>query len=223
MENYRLPASNQLETAYNKGRLFVNSQEYVKEIEETRLKDILFMSREQENILDNMRIHEGEEKAEKRSSFKVYAAQIKTIAEAFEVYQAVAKNHISSTHVMCGFRIFGSAFHTLQDYVDAKEHGGGRKILEILKGLKVWNIIVVIVRYHNGPNLGPRRFEIIGEMVRQVVASFPGALNYGRYFTDQETLKALNEAAVKPEPKDKTQNARGRRPYRRHPRGGRRR
>ena len=219
MENGRLPSSNQLETAYNRGKLFVNGEEYEKKLKEPKIKDILFMSREQESMLDSIEIHEGDSKTENQSTFRVFLKQISKLDEAVDVYHAIAKEHISASHVICGYRIFGSSFHTLQDYVDAKEHGGGRKILEVIKNARIWNVVVVVVRYHNGPNLGPRCFEIIGELVQQAIASYPGALNYGRYFTDQDSLRILNDAAVRPKVAEKPKSSRGRRQRRRSGRG----
>ena len=58
---------------------------------------------------------------------------------------------------------------------------------------------VFVVRYHNGPNIGNLRFSIVAEMTKEVIATFPKALNYGEYFSDQTTLKALNNAAERAE------------------------
>ena len=126
---------------------------------------------------------------------------VKSIEEVQNVYYRMKAEHMSATHVMCGFRIFGSRFHELQNAQDDGEHGGGRCILDVLKEQKIWNVAVFVARYHNGPRLGGQRFEIITEMTKEVIASCPKALNYGRHFVDKTTLKALNEASTKPIPR----------------------
>ena len=68
------------------------------------------------------------------------------IEQVNEAYLAIAKEHLSATHIMLGFRIFGSQFYNLQDYCDA----GGRAILNVLKDMKIWNTVIYITM---GPTL----------------------------------------------------------------------
>lgn len=49
----------------------------------------------------------------------------------------------------------------------------------------------------------------MNEMTKQAIATFPKALNYGQWFSDQISLKALNAAAVKPEVQNLLHAARG--------------
>ena len=77
-------------------------------------------------------------------------------------------------------RIFHAAAPLHQDYSDDGEWGGARKILDALKLAGIFNVAIFVVRYHNGPNLGPRRFEIIESMAKDVIADYPGVLDYGQ-------------------------------------------
>ena len=95
---------------------------------------------------------------------------------------------------MCGYRLFGTRFYQMQDFSDDGEAGGGRIILDQLKLSQIWNTAVFVVRYHQGPNLGKRHFEIIKTSTRDAIAAFPKALNYGRFFQDTELLSILNGA-----------------------------
>ena len=213
MENYRLPQSHKLTLAYKKDDLYVNDKKYVKAIKTPQVKDTLLLNKEQENNLFTLPLHEGKSVDENGSYFQVYAAEVESHEQIQEMYQAVQIRHISASQVFCGYRVFGSSFHKLQDFVDAQEHGGGKSILDAIKATNVWNISVFIVRYHNGPNLGARRYQIINDMTKQVIASFPRPLNYGQYFTDQVTLKHLNSACIQPEREqsdDQVQHTRGR-------------
>ena len=198
MQNFHLPAAYSMDMEYNKGDLMVNGEKYAKQIGTPTIKDGLLLSREQEILLDKVQLHEGQSRAENGSNFQVYIKDVNNLEEVQSAYQAVHKNHMSATHIMCAYRIFGNKFHVLQDFCDDGEHGGGRACLGALKEIKVWNIVVFMVRYHAGPNLGKRRFDIMTEMVKQGVATFPKSLNYGQYFQDQLVLDALNKATEKP-------------------------
>ena len=199
MENRRLPEAHRIEHTFQKGKLIVNDEMYQKEVNEPTVKDMLLLSREQEAILEDIPLHSSEQKAENGNLFQAYMIEADSIEKVEQAYRAIFKKHISATHVMCAHRIFGSSFHRLQDYVEGKEHGGGRAILNTMKDSGVWNIAVFVVRYHAGPNLGPRRFEIMKELTRNVITSYPHRLNYGQFFSDQITLTALNAAAKRPE------------------------
>ena len=119
-----------------------------------KIKDMLLMNREQEGILNQIKMHEGKPRHKDGSAFQVFVTEVSGIEQVQEAYFAVKKNHMTASHVMCGYRIFGSRFYNLQDYLDDGEYGGGRVILNALKDVKVWNLAIFIVRYHNGPNLG---------------------------------------------------------------------
>ena len=216
MENKRLPESHKLEMAYNRGELMVNGEQYKKEVESPSSRDILLMKREEEIEIEKHNFHETPTRSENGSFFKAYGKEANTVEEVQEMYQAIRAKHLSSTHIMCGYRIFGSSFHLLQDHVSDGEWGGSRYILEAIKNAKVWNFAVFIVRYHNGPNLGKLRFDIVADLTRDLISGYPKALNYGQFFTDQITLGHYNTAAERPERPDgkanNTPQSRGRRP-----------
>ena len=210
MENKRLPESNRVDIAFNKGKLVVNNEIYEKEVVKPSLKEMLLLSREQEFMLDKVQFHQTTSREEDGSFFRAYMREAKSIENVMESYFALAKEHITASSVMCAYRLFGSKFYQLQDYVNANEHGGGRAMLAAIKEAKVWNIVVFVVRYHHRPNLGARRFEIITELTKEAISSYPKTLNYGQYFIDQVTLRILNEAAVRPEFDGDNKRGRGR-------------
>ena len=57
----------------------------------------------------------------------------------------------------------------MTDYNDNGEIGAGRRMIEWLSEQRISNVAVFIVRYHSGQNMGPRRFELILEIVEELV------------------------------------------------------
>ena len=214
MENRRLPISHKLELAYDKGQLLLNGERIGNAINTPQVKDALLLKKEDEAELDAIPIHSTPKQIHNGSIFQAFAIQAKDFDKIQMAYVALNNQHLSASHLACAYRVFGSSFPHLQNYVDGGEYGAGRKMLQVLKDLKVWNIAVYIVRYHNGPNLGPQRFEIIDNLIKEVVTSFPKALNYGQFFTDKTLLKNLNKAAEVPVKGDNPQK------FGRIPRGG---
>ena len=188
--NRKLPMSHQVTMKHRNGRFLINSEEYVDPVEVPSNKTMLLSS--EEFSIQKAQIHKGTLKSAKGSNFYAYAKMINSIEEVHEAYATVKADHLSATHIMCGCRIFGSKFFYLQNYSDDGEHNGGRQILNALKDLKVWNIAVFVVRYHDGPNLGKLRFKITQELTTDVVTSYPRGLNYGHSFTDKTLLKVRN-------------------------------
>ena len=131
---------------------------------------MLLLNKEQENILDDLQPYEGTPVNEGGSNFQVYAIDIESHEQVAEAYEAICKNHMSASQVFCAYHIFGTRFYMLQDHQDSFEHGAGKVMLDAIKSAKVWNLAIFIVRYHNGPNLGAHRFEIIEELTQQVIA-----------------------------------------------------
>ena len=212
MENKRLPESHQVEIRHKQDSLYVNSDKYQKQVPVPTLKDALLLNGDQEVALSSVPLHEGDSREEEGSLFHVYAVEADGYEQVLEGYNAVNNGHLSASVIVCGYRLFGSRFYEMQDYQDSHEHGGGKVVLDAIKSTKVWNIAVYIVRYHNGPELGGKRFDIMREMTKQVIAKFPRPLNYGQFFADQSTLRFLNEAVLNPEitqPKE-AENKRGR-------------
>ena len=205
MENRRLPTSHQATIAYDKGILHIDQKRYKKEVEAPAIKDVLLLSDEEGARIDSLPVAEMGSKALNGSKFIAYAAEVKSHQAVKDAYLHVKAQHISATHIMSGYRIFGHKFYTLQDYSDDGEHFGGKCILNQLKEAKIWNFAVFIVRYHNGPNLGRVRFDIISDLTKDALASYKKALNYGQNFREQDLLGILNKSAV-PQKENKKDN-----------------
>ena len=66
----------------------------------------------------------------------------------------------------------------LMDYDDDGEIGAGRRILDLLNTLNLTNIVIFIVRYHSGRNLGVRHFKLILELVNELANLNKNQNNY---------------------------------------------
>ena len=171
-DNRNLPVSHQSTMKHQKQNLLINGEKYVKEVEVPPIKEILIKNRNIDKAFAELKIHSGPMKSVNGSTFYAYAVQANNFEKIKETYQIIKEEHISATHVMCGYRVFGTRHYNLQDFSNDGEHSGGRTILEKLRSAKVWNMAVFIVRYHEGPNLGRLRLEIIGDLTSESNRNF---------------------------------------------------
>ena len=191
-DNRRMPMSHQVALTRQKGKLVINGEVYKKAVQPPSLKQILLDSTPVS--LQNSNIHKGDLKMVNGSAFYTYSTPAASFEQIQQAYKTIKALHISSSSIMCGYRIFGVNHFNLQDFSDDGEHGGGRVILKQLKDAGVWNIAVFVVRYHDGPQLGAQRFKTIEDLAKDVIASTPGVLNRGQGFRDQNLLNIFNEA-----------------------------
>ena len=187
MDNRKLPMSHQASITRARGNVIINQEPYQKAIVPPKLKEVLLAS--QTHNLQKLQIQSGSSHQEKGSAFYVYAAKVTSFEDIKEKYGAIKAEHLSASHIMCGYRLFGAKISNLQDYSDDGEHGGGRYILNMLKELSVWNLAVFVVRYHDGPNLGQRRYQIISSLTKEIVSSYHGPLEYGQGLHDKQLLR----------------------------------
>ena len=192
-ENRALPISHQVTATLNKGELRINNEKYVKQIRPPTTKDFLLSTPEESKQIKDTAIFKGPKKQMNGSNFYSYMVEVKSMQEIKHAYSVLKHEHFASTHIMCGYRLFGARFYNLQDYSDDGEHFGGKAILDSIKEMKVWNLAVFIVRYHNGPNLGQTRFKIIRELTKEILSSYPKTLNYGLKSKDQALIKAFGK------------------------------
>ena len=191
-ENRRLPVSHQVTVKRRGENLYINGDKYEKAVTPPPIKEVLLAS-EEDLSLKKDKIHSSAQKCVKNSTFQAYIAEATSFEKVKEIYMKIKAKHLSATHIACAYRIFGSRFYNLQDYSDDGEHKAGSTMLNVLKTHKLWNMAVFIVRYHEGPNLGKLRFQIIEEMTSNVIASYPRALNYGQHFRDTKLLKIMSK------------------------------
>ncbi|CDH17234.1 related to Protein IMPACT homolog [Zygosaccharomyces bailii ISA1307] len=75
-------------------------------------------------------------------------------------------------HVMCAWRmkrVLDSREIVFQDCDDDGETASGSRMLNLMVAMKVWNVMVVVVRWFNGTHIGPDRFRHINAAARDVI------------------------------------------------------
>ena len=105
----------------------------------------------------------------------------------------IKEQHLSATHIMCGYRLFESDMISLQNYSDDGEHGGSRRILDVLKQSGVFNVAIFVVRYYGSKNVGKARFDAITELAEKMLGAIPSP-DRGERSGEPETFKALQQA-----------------------------
>lgn len=91
---------------------------------------------------------------EKKSKFIAYIKPVESAEEAEEFIDKIRKEHWNATHNVPAYII--GMNQEIQKYSDDNEPSGtaGLPMLEILKGNKLVNVVVVVTRYFGGTLLG---------------------------------------------------------------------
>ena len=199
MDNRRTPASHQLTILKKKGELEINGELYQKAVEPPLIRDVIQIAKSKMEQLEELEVHHIGFKELNESIFYSYIANVESHAEVKLTYQKVKREHIGATHVMCAYRIFHANAPVYQDYSDDGEIGGASRILNVLKSVGAFNTVVFIVRYHEGPNLGPLRFDIITDLTQEAVAESPSPIDYGQTCgkNDHPLLDSLKKSTRK--------------------------
>ena len=212
-DNRRLPLSHQVAMKYERGKFKIDGQDYRKVVTTPSIKEVLLADPAKEMSIKDSSISEGDTKTVNGSSFYSYLVEASTMREIQEMYNVIKNEHISATHIVCGYRLFNKKIHSHQDYSDNGEFFAGKTILNVLKEANIWNVAVFVVRYHEGPNLGKQRFDIYSDLAKSAIGSLKRSLNYGQNFTDKELLSVLSGVEDQKRDAEKKRNeiaARGR-------------
>ena len=97
-----------------------------------------------------------------------------------DIEQGLAKMKIrygDATHTTFAYRMEDADGPFGQSYFHDEEEGAGRATLNILKDREVNKIVVFIVRYYSGKNMGRRRFEIYTNLAKKAVTMFKTKLD----------------------------------------------
>ena len=113
-----------------------------------------------------MTFYETELKCEQGSKFKLYATEIKNSTDAKLAYKSVHRFKLASisTHLISAYR----TSENVQGWQDDGDHGMGRQLYNSMKDKGLNNTILFLARDFGGIHMGQRRFQVIGEMVKEV-------------------------------------------------------
>ena len=99
----------------------------------------------------------------KGSSFQGHAASIHSVEEAALAREALFQdpNVSTASSIMYAYRLLDHNHQVVRGYSDDREWLGGQTLDHLLDELKQDGVFVAVSRHHNGPNLGPARFDHI--------------------------------------------------------------
>ena len=99
------------------------------------------------------------------SDFMAFTFKTDQLLEVKRAYKKLKGMHSATDHIIAAYNL-----RTTSGYQDDGELGSGTRVLKFLKETRPLNIAVFVMRYKNGKNIGPTRFEIIDQVVQQAIA-----------------------------------------------------
>lgn len=162
-ENKKRQTAEQFKMSAKRGRLLIDEQPYEKIIHPPTPRELMKPDPDLYKVADEIDMVRGKDNTTHGSKFITYAAAVHDTRDVQAAYLKVRMKFADATHVVCAYRLTGVHTPTLQDYVDDGEFGAGRIILNVLKEERLMNIVIFMIRYHGGRNLGPMRFDIFRE------------------------------------------------------------
>ena len=196
-ENRAMPISHQFDINVKGNEMTLDGDKYVKMVDPPTAKQLLLAPTSIQDEFRATNMHQGSEKQHGTSKFKVYVAEVHSFNDIKQAYVKVKEANFGASHIPCGYHLFRKDFPFKQDYADDTETGAGQTILDELKSYGVFNVSLFIARFYDGQYISRARFDIIKQLTKDALASYPGPLCYGHNFKDQATLKALRAAVCR--------------------------
>ena len=82
---------------------------------------------------------------------------------------------MAAPHNTAGYRLFSPEGAVTKDgYHDDGEHGMGKTVRDTLLQNDAKNLIVFVTRHYGERHLGPKRFDIVKEMVKVLIKKVKG-------------------------------------------------
>lgn len=201
-ENRKKPTDSKLNMTVKKGRLLINEQPYSKAITAPSPADIFKPDEKLWDLANEIDMVKGEEESKLKSKFIAYAAAIQDHDDIQAAYTKVRTKFANASHVACAYRLPGQNTPNLQDYVDDGEFGAGRVMLGVLKERLLMNIVVFMIHFHGGTNLGPIRFDLIKKVTQSAVSNLTKKLDQQKREEEEQRLKDLAAQKNNPTPEE---------------------
>ena len=202
--NKSLPRESQTAMTFKKGQLKVNNAPYKKKVEEISGKDVLQMTGEELQELQEVAATTESCMQEKGSTFFMYAAKVASLVQVRKLHKHMTIKYGDATHIMMAYKLDGINKAYDEDYIDGGEHGSGRRLLAKLNEHQVTSTALVAIRYYGGSHMGVRRFEILQEMAEKALNELKqDKETFSRYSLFQTIGQS---AAAKKKPRHKQRN-----------------
>ena len=143
--------------------LYVDGNPVKKVVHPPTVED-LFVQKGEQDKTSKVKFWFSEPKDELGSIFTAIAAKVSGYTEIKRAYRKVKQMYPGSNHIMLGYD-----YHKVQGCQDDGEHSGGLCIQKTLEEQGVTNKAVFVVRNFGGRRLGPKRFDIIRQVVKEVL------------------------------------------------------
>ena len=112
---------------------------------------------------------------ENGSAFIGYASKVASLSEANTALQQIqAEDGMGTvTHISYAYSITGEG-SPLQGNDDDGEYGLSSQLQDVIKSFGVENVFVAVARWHEGPNIGHRRFELANNAATSAIEILVG-------------------------------------------------
>ena len=207
--NKTLIDAQQQELKWNCGDLIIDVNKYCPKVTEPTNEEILRMNQQQIKQILKFRVYQADQIVKNGSTFIGLAARVHNIQDVITAYQQVKYCYLDATHIMCAYRIADPDFAHFQDCTDGGEFGAGRRILQMMVDESHDNIASFVVRFHNGPNLGPVRFALITKSAQKAIQVLPK--NLDTILAEQQQFAAFRQP-LQPDRSAKSQGRKSTRP-----------
>ena len=122
----------------------------------------LFPDEDKQDKMDKLKMYTSDPFSAKGSQFVAYAMKVNNLDQARLGYHKIYQLNPLANHVMAAINT-----DNYQEFVDDGEHGAGIKILKQLTDPAALTSAVFVVCRYGGIHLGPTRFDLIKEAVKQ--------------------------------------------------------
>lgn len=185
-QNNKLPTAEQLPMEFKKGDLYIENDRFQHPIRPPTVRQQVLPSAWEADLTRKVEIFEGDTRDRDDSVFVGYAAKVDSVDLVQGAYMKVRQAHPDASHVMCAYRFPGNNPTKSYGISDDGEHGGGRRILKVLRDAEVFNCALFVVRYYGGRHIGADRFTLIEDVSKSALMEMEselqiqsGASNWG--------------------------------------------
>ena len=143
-------------------KVYVDGEPIQKDIPQLEIND-LFPDKVEKDKQDKIRFTSSDTITEEGSSFTAMAIKTGQIHEVCRAYRRLYRLNPAATHIIAAYNL-----RSHRGYQEDNEFAAGHKILSTLEKHQC-NTAVFMIRTYGGTQLGPRRFELMKEVVLQAL------------------------------------------------------
>ena len=125
----------------------------------------IFVDKAEREKMDKIKFAVSDTATLNGSEFLAFSFKTGQFNEVKRAYRILKAMHSSADHTMAAYNLKSTS-----GYQDDGEVGASHKLLKFLQENKPLNTVVFVVRYKNGRNLGPTRFEMIEQAAIQATS-----------------------------------------------------